>query len=165
LEKRCEPSGFDFAVWNAAWPDQQVDTLQGDEVLELTNLSAPRSPASRRDAKGQTLLRLQLPAHSVRLFIRLQSGEMFAHPMHIDTLMVEPDTQSLTLVWRCVLAKDPELPIRAVEAQVLDAQRTQEAARDLQRALDALDRWPPKERQPEHKQDSRQDSHQEQPHG
>lgn len=120
------PQDFDFSYWNAAWPDQQVPELRGDEIIELTNLCAPDAPGALVEPRGDSLLRLRLPAHTVQVFVRLHSGEMFMQPMRLDTLLIEPETLSLSLVWRIVLAKDEEAPIRLVEAFALDAQRTRE---------------------------------------
>lgn len=112
------PEDFDFAVWNAAPVDQQTAFLTGDEVIELTNLCDPEAVGARQNARGDTVLTLALPRHACYLLVRLQAGEMFAHPMSIDTVIVEPDSRCLTLVWRTVLAKDDEVPIRAVEARM-----------------------------------------------
>ncbi|MGA4278301.1 DUF2169 family type VI secretion system accessory protein [Ralstonia nicotianae] len=113
------PRDFDFAVWNAAWPDQQVDSLQGDEMVELTNLCAPETPGVQVDAQGNSVLRLQLKPMQCMLAVRMESGFMFLHPMKIDTLLLEPEQRRLTLVWRAVLG-DVE-PIRKVEAQLFGA--------------------------------------------
>ncbi|CAJ0780751.1 hypothetical protein LMG18090_01231 [Ralstonia mannitolilytica] len=110
------PKDFDFAVWNAAWPDQQVDALSGGEVIELVNLCAHDTPAARMDADGNCVLRLQLKQTQCMLVVRMESGFMFLHPLKIDTLMIEPDQRRVTLVWRAVLG-DAE-PIRKVEAQL-----------------------------------------------
>ncbi|NHZ83965.1 DUF2169 domain-containing protein [Massilia sp. CCM 8695] len=112
------PLDFDFAMWNAAEPDQQIDYLQGDEVIELTNLCAPGASGARSDEGGNTTLALALPENECHVLVRLVSGEMFLSPMQIDTLIVEPDQQLLHLVWRVVLAKSPSAPIRAVEARM-----------------------------------------------
>lgn len=122
------PEDFDFAIWNAAWPDQQVDELQGDEVIELTNLCAPDTPGAQRDAQGNTRLNLRLPGDECQLLIRLETGEMFQHPMRLDTLLIEPDAQTCHLVWRAVLAKDDEVTLRAVETWLM-GEKAREAAR------------------------------------
>ena len=67
---------------------------------------------------GDTELRLTLPADVCFSFVRLEGGEMFTHPLKIDTLIIEPETQGLTLVWRAILVNDPETPIRALEARM-----------------------------------------------
>jgi hypothetical protein len=143
------PNDFDFAFWNAAWPDQQVDDLHGDEVIELTNLCAASAPGAVQDAAGNTLLRLQLPRHTVQVLVRLLSGEMFMHRLRIDTLLIEPETQTLSMVWRTLLAQDPEVPVRLVEAFALDAQRTRELQEDIQRYRDLFAKLPlPAQTQP-----------------
>lgn len=110
------PEDFDFAIWNAAWPDQQVDELQGDEVIELTNLCAPEAAGTQKDAQGNTLLRLKLQSLHPTLVARMESGVIFLHAMRIDTLMIEPESKEITIVWRAVLAKDD--PFRKLELQL-----------------------------------------------
>lgn len=116
--KQWLPHDFDFAIWNAAPPDQQTAFLNGDEVIELTNLCAPDTPGASVDAKGNTVLRLALLRHECHLLVRLHEGAAFVHPLSIDTVIVEPDSQCLTLVWRAVLARDEDAPIRALEARM-----------------------------------------------
>jgi hypothetical protein len=112
------PQDFDFSIWNAAEPDQQVPHLQGDELIDLTNLCPHDTDGAQVDADGNTVLSLALPANACHALVRLQSGEMFVQPMLIDTMIVEPDLRRVSLVWRLVLARDAELPIRAVEARM-----------------------------------------------
>ncbi|MFZ6748483.1 DUF2169 family type VI secretion system accessory protein [Undibacterium sp. Ren11W] len=112
------PHDFDFAVWNAATVDQQTDLLKGDEIITLHNLCAPNSAMSTSNQQGDTLLTLTLPSNECHVLIRLESGEMFLHPLVIDTVIIEPDSMQLSLVWRTVLAKDDEVPIRVVEARM-----------------------------------------------
>lgn len=122
------PKDFDFSVWNAAWPDQQTPHLCGDETIELTNLCRPDSLGVRYDRQGNTCLRLTLPRHDCFALVRFHSGEMEEHPLAIDTLIIEPEIQTLSLVWRQVMSKDPANPIRVTEARMRtfaerDAQR------------------------------------------
>ena len=112
------PADFDFNIWNAAPPDQQTEFLEGGEMLELTNLCAPDAPGATIDTQGNTLLRLELPSQECFVLVRLQSGGMFTHPMVIDTVIIEPENRRLSLVWRIVLGKDQELPIRKLEARM-----------------------------------------------
>ena len=112
------PHDFDFGVWNAAPPDQQTEFLRGDEIIELTNLCAPGTPGAVTDKHGNTQLRLTLPANACFSLVRLESGEMLIHPLHLDSVIVEPETASVSLVWRAVLAQDPETPIRVLEAHL-----------------------------------------------
>ena len=110
------PSNFDFAIWNAAPLDQQTEHLQGNEIIELTNLCKADSPCAKRDDKGSAILRLALPDVPCTLLMRMRNGTMFFHPMYIDTLIVEPEQQTLSVVWRVVFGKDPR--IRAVDARL-----------------------------------------------
>ena len=43
---RALPEDFNFAVWNAARPEQQLDYLCGDEVIELFNLCPANTPGA-----------------------------------------------------------------------------------------------------------------------
>ena len=110
------PEDFDFAVWNAAPADQQTEFLRGDESIELTNLCEPGSTGASMSSEGNTFLKLQLPGHTCTLLMRMQNGTMFFHAMHIDTLIVEPATRTVSVVWRAVFEKSAE--IRAVDARL-----------------------------------------------
>lgn len=116
------PKDFDFSIWNSAWPDQQVDALQGDEVIELTNLCAAHAAATTQDALSNTVLKLILPGDECRLLVRLETGEMFTHRMRLDTVVLEPETRSCHLVWRTTLAKDDEVAIRVAESWLVSAE-------------------------------------------
>lgn len=111
------PRDFDFAVWNAAWPDQQVDYLVGDELLELVNLGNPRDRALQRDVHGNSRLALRLPGHQPFLLARFDSGALGELPARLDTVIVEPDQRLVHLVWRAVLATTPA--VRVLEYRML----------------------------------------------
>lgn len=113
---RWLPYDFDFAVWNAAEPDQQTHFLSGGEVIELINMCPAGSSGTKSDGDGNTILTLHLPANECYVLLRLESGEMFTHAMVIDTVIFEPDERRLSLVWRTVVAKVSDVPLRAVEA-------------------------------------------------
>jgi hypothetical protein len=110
------PHDFDFAIWNAAPTDQQIDFPSGKEVIELTNLCAPDCPGAIRDRNGNIVLRLPLLDEPCVLLMRMHNGTMFFHPMRIDTLIVEPETQTVSVVWRAVFGKDGT--VRAVDARL-----------------------------------------------
>jgi hypothetical protein len=103
------PQDFDFAVWNAAQPDQQCAFLQNDETIELTNLCAQGTPGATLDARGHTHLRLTLLGDQATVLMRMVNGTMFFHPLKIDTLIIEPDSHNVSIVWRTVVAKDPNI--------------------------------------------------------
>lgn len=127
------PEDFDFAIWNAAWPDQQVDELQGDEVIELTNLCASETAGARRDAQGNLTLKLNLPGDECQLLVRLETGEMFQHPMRLDTVLIEPEERTCHLVWRSILAKDDEVALRAVETWLMGEKELVAARHEIER--------------------------------
>jgi hypothetical protein len=127
------PEDFDFAIWNAAWPDQQVDELQGDEVIELSNLCAPETLGAQRDAQGNTTLNLVLPGDECQLLVRLETGEMFQHPMRLDTLLIEPEERTCHLVWRATLAKADEVALRAVETWLMGDKERATARHEIER--------------------------------
>ena len=111
------PEDFDFAIWNAAWPDQQTDYLIGDEVIELTNLCAPDTPGAEREKNGDTLLRLRLPGDLPFILVRYEEGQIGELSSQLDTLIVEPDKRRLSCVWRATLDVEPE--VRVLEARLL----------------------------------------------
>ena len=111
------PEDFDFAIWNAAWPDQQTDYLIGDEVIELTNLCTPDNPGAQRDKNGNTLLRLRLPGDLPFILVRYEAGQIGELSSQLDTLIVEPDKRRLSCVWRATLDVEPE--VRVLEARLL----------------------------------------------
>jgi hypothetical protein len=125
---RWLPDDFSFAVWNGAPQDQQAAYLQGNETITLTNLCKPSAPGATTDSAGNTCLRLTLPGHRCYLLVRMAGGELFSHDMAIDTLIIEPEEQTVTLVWRAVLLKDEELPIRVLEARLRNCERIAQIA-------------------------------------
>ena len=127
------PQDFDFAVWSAAQPDQQIDYLKGDEIITMTNLCQHDHPAATIDAQGNTILKFKMPKHECFLLLRMKSGQISQHPLSIDTLMIEPEKNTLTLVWRTVLAKDPDASIRVCEARMQTHKDRDELQRDMRR--------------------------------
>lgn len=111
------PEDFDFGVWNAAWPDQQTDALQGDEAIELTNLCSPDTPAVERDALGNHVLRLALPGHLPFVLVRFVDGSIGELAARLDTVLVDPERNRLSCVWRATVASSPQ--VRALEARLL----------------------------------------------
>jgi len=111
------PEDFDFAIWNAAWPDQQTDYLIGDEVIELTNLCASDAPGAQRDIQGNTRLKLQLPGDLPFVLVRYEEGQIGELSAQLDTLLIEPEERRLSCVWRATLDMEPE--VRVLEARLL----------------------------------------------
>ncbi len=111
------PDDFDFAIWNAAWPDQQTDYLIGNEIIELTNLCAPGTPGAVRDQQGNTRLKLQLPGDLPFVLVRYEQGQIGELSTQLDTLIIDPEQRRLSCVWRATLDVEPE--VRVLEARLL----------------------------------------------
>lgn len=109
------PDDFDFAVWNAAWPDQQVDALQGDETIELTNLCRREMPGVMEDEQGNSVLKLSMPQYQAYVLVRFESGQLAPMALSTDTLILEPDARTVAMVLRAVLPVHP--PIRCLEVR------------------------------------------------
>jgi hypothetical protein len=125
------PKDFDFAVWNAAWPDQQVDALSGDERVQLVNLCAPDTPGVVRDAQGNAVLTLRLPGYLPFALVRFENGAIGELGARLDTLLIDPDKRELSCVWRATINKQPS--IRVLEARMLKRGDDEVAAPDMAR--------------------------------
>jgi hypothetical protein len=82
--------------------------------IALMNLCAADAPAARLDKSGNTVLKLVLPGHLCVLSVRLEGGDMAAMPMQIDTVIIEPQLQSIQLVWRACYPIAEDAPDEAV---------------------------------------------------
>jgi len=96
MEKRWPwfPEDFDWGYFNAAPEDLQYDGyLVGDETLEFENLHPTISE-----------YRSELPGITPRCFLREHDGgeEFREVEMNLDTLWVDMDSGTLSLVWRGV---------------------------------------------------------------
>ena len=87
------PEDFDFALYNAAPRDQQVEgSLKGDEELEFTNLH----PAHPKFTS-------KLPGVRARCFVSdpIDGKPSFREvPLKIDTLWIDLDAGRVVVVWR-----------------------------------------------------------------
>jgi hypothetical protein len=108
------PEDFDFAYWNGAHPDLQLPYLQGDEVIELTNLSAGG------------YLRLELPGDHPYVLVRFEEGAIIPAPLHLDTLLIDTDRMQVNIVHRLLIAVQPK--IRVLEARLLTKSQCAAAA-------------------------------------
>ena len=102
------PRDFDFAYWNAAPEDQQLESLPPDARVELTNLVAPEHA---RDG----VLRASLPGHRALTLLRLTSGVLIPLPMEIDTLVVDAEALQVEVVWR--VSFPAAMDVRVAEAR------------------------------------------------
>ena len=106
------PEDFDFAYWNGAPEDQQIDWPPPDTTVELWNLLDPaRAPHGH--------VRLRLPGHRafVMAWLAGAGGAPVPLPMNavIDTFVIDADEGRIELTWRCLV---PEaLPLERLEAR------------------------------------------------
>lgn len=95
------PDDFDAQFFQAAPASQWASSYwRGDEMIRLTNI-----------LKGQPHYQAQLPKVQARCYIeRIESKELEAVPLNLDTLWIDADQEQLVLVWRgrCA-ASNPKL--------------------------------------------------------
>ncbi|MCF8968631.1 DUF2169 domain-containing protein, partial [Pseudomonas carnis] len=102
------PRDFDFAYWNGAPVDQQIEFPPPAFRLELFNLTAPGlTPAGT--------LCVELPGHRPFVLMRLHKGAMLPLPMLTDTLRIDTEAMTLALTHRISLPN--HLGIRVLEAR------------------------------------------------
>jgi hypothetical protein len=82
------PADFDERYYQSAPADQQIPTPQGEQSVTLLNLTAD----GRRDFK---LPQFAAPVH---IFPKKGAREDFTAPL--DTIVIEPDLERLTMTWR-----------------------------------------------------------------
>jgi len=116
---RWLPDDFDFAIWNAAPPDQQIAFPTGGEIVELTNVCLPDAPGAVVDASGNTVLRFALRRDLPFVLARFEDGSIGELPTRLDTVLVDTDRQQLSCVWRATLPKRPS--VRVLEARMINA--------------------------------------------
>ena len=102
------PSDFDFAYWNAAPADQQIERLPPDAEIELVNLVAPE------DAP-EGVLRMALPGHRAFVLLRLDDGALVPLMMILDTLLIDAESLHIDVVWRAAFPR--ALNVRVAEAR------------------------------------------------
>lgn len=111
------PEGFDFAIWNCAYPDQQTEHLKGNEWITLTNLCELDTPAATINPNGDTKLTLYLPEALATLITKssLEDYPDAEVPMKLDTISIHPDAQKVNLVWRGIIAASYEPEVIVLE--------------------------------------------------
>jgi hypothetical protein len=111
------PDDFDFAYWNGAHPDMQIPYLKGNETIELTNLMPPGASSGIQNLEGKSVVRFVMPGHKPYLLARFEEGEMLPIEFKIDTLIIDTENRNLSLVYRAVLPKEPE--VRVLEVRIM----------------------------------------------
>jgi hypothetical protein len=91
------PDDFDMAYWNGANPDMQTPHLAGGEEITLTNLT----PAGT--------LTFSLPSDLPFVDVLYENGRNASVPAKLDTVIIEPDSMKVAIVWRAVIATPPEI--------------------------------------------------------
>ena len=119
ISDRWLPHDFDFAVWNAAPPDQQIDFPGGGEVIELTNLCAADTPGAIVDSKGNSVLRFSLRGDLPFVLVRFENGAIGELPARLDTVLIDTERMRLSCVWRATMPMHPA--VRVLEARMIDA--------------------------------------------
>lgn len=128
------PQGFDFGIWNAAQPDQQTEFLIGGDVIALFNLCPPHTPNMLRNTHGHRMLSLVLPEQEC--LVKVSRDRLDAStPLWIDTVLVEPESQTLTLVWRTAISKEDLEDIEWVEFRIRDFSERNRARYSVQMPL------------------------------
>ncbi|WP_422085594.1 DUF2169 family type VI secretion system accessory protein [Variovorax sp.] len=102
------PEDFDYGYWNAAPADQQIPYLPPDARIELWNLTDPESTPDGR-------LSVTLPGHRALVLLRLDNGALLPLPMVTDTVLVDAEAMTLSLVHRVWIPSDA--PVRVIEAR------------------------------------------------
>lgn len=85
------PSDFQEEYFQSAPVDQQMEYLQGEEEVELTNLTP------------QGVTRFKLPSYDIPIEFSRRDGSRTDQPTVIDTVLIEPDLNRLTMIWRTSL--------------------------------------------------------------
>ena len=104
------PKGFDFAMWNSAYADQQTEFLTGNEWLTLTNLCKPDTTAATTAKSGDTILKLYLPETVVYLALESKNPQIMNTelPLRLDTVVISSDKEKINLVWRAIVIDNYE---------------------------------------------------------
>jgi hypothetical protein len=89
------PGDFDDRYFNAAPEDQQLPELVGGEQVVLANLTHPALTPSGR-------IEFHLPALALNVTLTPQKGSAERIAARVDTLVIEPEKQRYTILWRVV---------------------------------------------------------------
>ena len=91
------PRDHDYRYWNCAPEDQQIAYPQGGETVALIHLTPPAG-------SGGDTMRFALPRQDLQLLLRLSAGPLLFAPMHIDTVIIDPEAATLTVVRRATVS-------------------------------------------------------------
>jgi hypothetical protein len=103
------PRDFDFSYWNCAHSDLQIPYPQGNEMVELHNLSSDGH------------LAFALPGHLPFVLVRHAKGQINQVAANLDTLFIEPEARRVSLVWRALVKSVP--PVRVLESRMISSRQ------------------------------------------
>ena len=134
------PDDFDFAYWNCAPDDQQIDYPQGGELVKLVNLVAPEQAA-------EGSLAFRLPRNELKLLLHLDAGIPLFKAMNVDTLIIDAEAMKLTIVARCTVAAASGIEVLELGTWDVAAARARNATTlaEQQKARDAASVAAPEE--------------------
>jgi hypothetical protein len=105
------PKDFDFGYWNCAPEDQQIDYPLGGELVLLLNLIGPEHSSTGN-------LRFRLPKSDLHQRLRLHAGPRLTSKINIDTVIIDAEAMTLTLVHRAISPASAE--VRVIEIGIGD---------------------------------------------
>lgn len=114
------PADFDFAYWNAAPEDQQIDYPTGGETVKLVNLVAP-------DYSADGSLLFRIPKTDLKLLLHLDVGVPLFKAMNVDTVVIDLHAMQLSVVSRCVVAAASGIDVIELGTWDVDAARKRNA--------------------------------------
>ena len=136
------PEDFDERYYQAAPLDQQLPYPAGGDEITLYNLSP------------EGLIRSRLPREGVVVHFIKKSGQLRTTPGNLDTIVLDPDHDTLQLCWRaaCDLERDPfelrEMIVGLKSKQSLGRVRARAAGKTYYEGLDQLARAENRTRKP-----------------
>ncbi|MCC4607789.1 DUF2169 domain-containing protein [Xanthomonas campestris pv. zinniae] len=90
------PLDHDYRYWNCAPEDQQIAYPQGGEEVVLVHFTAA--------ARHKGPYRFTMPRQDLQLLVRLKVGVLMFAPMHIDTVILDLEAGTLSIVRRAVVS-------------------------------------------------------------
>jgi len=102
------PDDFDFAYWNGAPADQQIEYLPPDARIETWNLTHP-------DLTPDGHLDVTLPGHRPFILTYLDGGYALPLPMLTDTALLDTERMMLLLTHRTWIPES--VPVTKLEAR------------------------------------------------
>lgn len=106
------PQDTDYAYWNAAPVDQQIDFFYPNARLELWNLTKP-------EFSNKGYVCLDFLGHRPYITLHFKTGEMLPFPMLTETVLIDTDNMIISLTHKSWIRSDTA-PLARVEARFSD---------------------------------------------